>query len=174
MKNFIKSSILFLAITALTVCSAQAQITTVQNGTVYNSGSGGTYKVVANTATGALYAPNIGGISQSGYEGFMTVTAWLTNASGTTAGNIFLQGSLDSTHWDYIYGANGISASSANLGNGYPGIGSGIDTFITTATNLTKTWRVNPLTSPYLRVNYVGSGTHSDTLRARFKLNMKR
>ena len=178
MRNLKFAFSLIMAV-CLLASSAIAQNTNVFSFTTTNAGVGtaptNAYKVVTNSGTGALYAPYKTGISTGGYEGFITVQAALSNASGTTAGNIFLQGSLDSLTWDYIYGANGmIGATNTSLGIGGATAPSGIDTFVATATHLNKTWFVNTLRYPYLRVYYVGSGTHSDTLRVLGKLYMRR
>lgn len=158
MKNFIKSSILFLAMIALTVCGAHAQSSTPTSWAQYSNGTGLNYVVCTNTATVYLYSPKI---SASGYHGLINAVPTITNASGTTAGNVLLQGSLDSLTWFPVITGNGIYPQTA-------------DTLKTSATLLAAQFYVNPVRFNYLRFQWLGSGTHSDTLRAKSSVWMDR
>lgn len=100
---------------------------------------------VTNTGTGTVTSPRISGAGSN-----VTIVLVLTEISGTTAGTVTIQGSLDGTNWKAI-----------------PTVET--QTSITTATALDVasqvfTWRL--ASSPYLyyRASWTGSGTMAATI----------
>jgi len=167
MKNLI-NKFGFIAILLLAATSMVSAQPTFTKFTQYANGTGVNYVVNTNSATTYLYAPYM---STSNYEGLFKAQAWVTNASGTTGGYIFLQGSLDSLHWDNIYSLNG-TLYNPNVSSGSQG--NGVDSFNVSSTNLCKGWYGDPVAYPYVRLKYIGTGTHSDTLWGIYKVYMKR
>lgn len=100
---------------------------------------------VTNTGTGTVTSPRISGAGSN-----ITIALVLTEISGTTAGTVTIQGSLDGTNWKAI-----------------PTVET--QTSITTATALDVasqvfTWRL--ASSPYLyyRASWTGAGTMAATI----------
>lgn len=163
MKNLFKRSILFLALIALTVCSAEAQNANAPaKFWQYSNGTGVNYATNAGTATSYLYSP---AMHSNGFRSRTVIQTWFTNLSGTAAANVWVQGSTDSVNWDYVYGVNGVIPITSYSA----GITNGVDTFIYSATRTAKIFRVEPSVYKYLRLKCTGVGTHSDTLWANFR-----
>jgi len=137
------------------------------NQSVLNTGSVqtgySTYAAATDTAT------NTGDVwiglaySSSGYAGFrkdyyLMVQPVTTNLTGTTAGNVFLQGSIDGTNF-------------VTLNSGNSDLKAANDTL--TASDGASTLWITEIRFPIYRVFYDGSGTHTSTIGATYFLIKK-
>lgn len=143
--GFLSVIVLLFMMFASFAVNAQTSVDVVLKNSVYTTLNSDT---VTNTGTGAVGSPRISGPAQS-----VTIVVVLTELSGTTAGTLTLQGSLDGTNFKAIPTEE-------------------TQTSIATATALDVasqvfTWRVK--NSPYLyyRVSWTGSGTMSATIAGR-------
>lgn len=153
MKNLIIFSfVLFMALPAV---FAQ------QTGVVKSGKS--TYVLATDTATntgdvwiGINYAT--GGYTELKNGDYLSIQPVATQLTGTTAGNIILQASIDGTNW-------------VTLNSGNSDLKAANDTLV--ATNGANTLWNTTVVYPYYRVFYDGSGTHTSTLKATYYLVKK-
>lgn len=110
------------------------------------------------TNTGDVYLGL--GYNTGGYNSFkdgftLAVQPLVTQLTGTTAGNVLLQASINGSNW-------------ITLNSGNSDLKAANDTL--TATNGANTLWVTTIAYPYYRVFYDGSGNHTSTLAVRYYL----
>jgi hypothetical protein len=132
-----KKAILMLACIGM-IATANAQTPFLTNG-----------QIVTNTTTTNVSTSII---NTSGYTTTVGVEVDVLNASGTIAGNVILQGSLNGTYYSNI----------------------STDTLKLSTTNFSHLWSVDNLAYKYLRAIIIPTGTQSDTLNAYYIIKNKR
>ncbi|GGG97350.1 hypothetical protein [Pedobacter zeae] len=81
-----------------------------------------------------------------GFQDVVTIQTVITKISGTVAGTVIIQGSLDGVNYTTI----------------------GTDSFTATdVASQSKSWSVNPSTFAYYRVSYTGAGTMSAKINSK-------
>ena len=124
------------------ICTAKAQ-----NKSIAFTGNG---QIITNATTlstaGQFIAP-----AQT-YSQITAIQCDVSNASGTIAGNVFLQGSLTGVNYSNV----------------------SVDTMKLSTTNISHVWHVDPTYENYYRIQVVPTGTQSDTLRCYWLTKSKR
>lgn len=142
-----------VALLALASISVDAQVVVMQKKFVATAGNV-TVSLDTVTNTGTNYLTNIAPIAQTpGAQRTVLVVWTATKQSGTVAGTVTLQGSLDGTNFFTLTGGT-----------------AGVQTGAFTATNVasqTTAWTVNANYCKYYRVTWTGTGTMAATQAAK-------
>lgn len=117
-----------------------------------------TFAAVTDTATNTGDVWMGLGYTSSGYiafekDGYLSIQPILANLTGTTAGNVFLQGSVDGTNF-------------VTLNSGNSDLVAANDT-LTAVDGASTLWTIR-IKYPIYRVFYDGSGTHTSTIAATY------
>jgi hypothetical protein len=111
--------------------------------TMYNASASAT-ETVTNTGTGILTSAIVRGNASQ-----VTIQVAITETSGTTAGTLTLQGSLDGTNFYTLTNATSVPQVTT-----FTALDVASQTFI---------WRLDANPCAYYRVSWTGSGTMIDT-----------
>jgi hypothetical protein len=160
MKNFKFLSLLFVCL-AMAFAPAPVQAQDDDQGISFVNSLYTSSLTDTATNTGTAYLTlNTSRLRASGFS----VAVVITELSGTTAGAVQLQGSIDGTNYARIDG-NGVTALDS--------------AYLYTATDQTGSQTVvwdfdHPIPFPYLRVRHTGIGTMASTLAAKLWVYRKR
>lgn len=136
--------LLIILFVGLVAFSANAQVYSLKNSLSPYAAS----DTVTNSGTGTLTS----GVLTAAPAVTSTIWVSVTKISGTVAGTITLQGSIDGTNWKALNTPNTATA---------------LATFTATDASATYHWIISGSPMPYYRVSWTGAGTMSASFTAK-------